>query len=83
MYKRQQLDIAKKSPSKRRQGELFAHINRLTFEEEEILRSNTNAAREDVMGQGILSRIRRVNKEESERLLEDLMKNAKLFDPQR
>ena len=56
-------------------------INHLTFEEEEILRSNTNAAREDVMGQGILSGIRRVNKEESERLLEDLMKNAKLFDP--
>ena len=76
-----QLDIAKTSPSKRRQGELFAHINHLTFEEEEILRSNTNAAREDVMGQGILSGIRRVNKEESERLLEDLMKNAKLFDP--
>ena len=59
----------------------MAHINRLTFEEEEILRCNTNAAREDVIGQGILSGIRRVNKEESERLLEDLMKNARLFDP--
>ena len=34
-----QLDIAQKSPTKRRQGKLFAHINRLTFEEEEILRS--------------------------------------------
>ena len=46
-----QLDIAYKSPSKRRQGELFEHINRLTFEEKEILRSNTNAAREDITGQ--------------------------------
>ena len=33
------------------------------------------------MGQGVLSGIRRVNKEESEKLLEDLMKNVKLFDP--
>jgi len=76
-----QLDIAQKSPSKRRQGELLAHINRLTFEEEEILRSNTNAAKEDVMGQGVLSGIRRVNREESEKLMEDLMRHARLFDP--
>ena len=50
-------------------------------QEEEILRSNTNAAKEDVMGQGVLSGIRRVNKEESEKLMEDLMRHARLFDP--
>ena len=74
-----QLDIACKSPSKRRSVDLCGHIDRLTFEEEKHFRSITIASSANTPGHSVVSGLHRINAIETDKLMTDLIQKNHLL----